>query len=374
MKIRMTQNATQKLKMMGRMKLAQFFSLPEDKFETYISKIENSSIFKQLKQKYRLISYHRFPDVSAKHFSRFREELTGQQKSFEVEELLDENPQTFIILKKIGETIGKKEFSEFLYEQKTSIKEIVERCNLSSKEANIFKDFIDKFQLKQIVNKPSLNYLSSTSFENRAFRIASIEKIEDNLVICPLNDRNYLCRGKYNINYDRFEELIKREKFAPSQINEISRLFKKLDLINRRTTTIYQVLYHLKEIQHSFFNSGNPEDLFPLSQSELARRINVHPSTISRVIFNKSIFTPQGREKLLKFFFSQERIENLLQKIFNEEREEIKRGIILKPFNDEMIREKLSEKYEIEISRRTVCKYRQKMKIPPSYKRYYEGN
>ena len=369
MKVRMAQNVTQKLKMMGRMKLAQFFSLPEDRFEAYISEIENSPLFKQLKQKYRLVNYRKFYDVSTKHFSRFREEITAQQRSFEVEELLDEDPQTFTILKKIGEAIGREEFSKFLYGQKTSIKEIVEKCNLSPEEAKIFKNFIDKFQLKQIINEPSLNYLSPPSSGSRAFRIASIEKIEGNLVICSLSEENYLCRGKYSINYDRFEELVRGEELTPSQINEISRLFKKLDLINRRTTTIYQVLYHIKEIQRPFFELGNPDDLFPLSQSELARRIDVHPSTISRVIFNKSIFTPQGKEKLLKFFFSRERIENFLQKIFNEEREKVRKGIILKPLNDEMIQKKLSAEYEIEISRRTVCKYRQKMKIPPSYKR-----
>ena len=249
----------------------------------------------------------------------------------------------------------------------------MEKCNLSSEEAKIFKNFIDKFQLKQIINEPSLNYLSSlSSSESKAFRIASIEKIEDNLMICSLSKENYLCKGKYSINYDRFEELVRRKKFTSLQINEISRLFKKLDLINRKTTIIYQVLYHIKEIQRPFFESGNPNDLFPLSQSELARRINVHPSTISRVIFNKSIFTPQGKEKLLKFFFSRERIENFLQKIFDEEREKVKKGVILKPLNDEMIQEKLSAEYGIEISRRTICKYRQEMKIPSSYKRHYK--
>ncbi|MEA1965065.1 MAG: hypothetical protein U9O41_08095 [Candidatus Aerophobetes bacterium] len=372
MKVRITQKGTQKLKIIGRMKLAQLLSLPEDRFEAYISKIENSPLFKQLKQKYRLVNYRRFCDVSTKHFSGFREELPTQQRSFEVEELLDENPQTLVILKKIGETIDREEFSKFLQGQKMGIKEIVEKCNLSSEETRIFKNFIDKFQLKQIIDEPSLNYLPFLSSENRTFRIASIEKTEDDLIICSLSDENYLCKGKYSINYDRFEELVKGKRFTLSQINEISRLFKKLDLINRRTTTIYQVLYHLKEIQRPFFESGNPEDLFPLTQSELARRINVHPSTISRVIFNKSVFTPQGKEKLLKFFFSQERVENFLRKIFNEEKGKIKKGILLKSLNDEMIQEKLNAEYGIEISRRTVCKYRQKMKVPSSYKRYYK--
>ena len=138
-----------------------------------------------------------------------------------------------------------------------------------------------------------------------------------------------MIKGRYFINYSRFEKLIAERKFTEDKINKISAFFKKLDLINRRTTALYQVLYQLKEIQRKFFETGNPEDLVPLTQSELANRIGICVSTVSRAIAKKSILTPQGEEKPLKFFFSKRRVKNLLSKILTQERKWIK--LFLKP-------------------------------------------
>jgi len=363
------QNISQKLKLIGKMKFGQFLSLSEDKFKTYLKEIEAHPLFQELKDKYHLIGYRKFRDVSAKpSFLELKEELIPQDDGIDVEALLEKNPEALTVLKKVGSAMGPKQFADFLYGGQFEIREIVETSRLSREEAQIFKSFIDKFQIQSILGSSSLSP-SAAPASPGFFKIVSIERRGNELIICPLEKESYLIKGRYFINYNRFEKLIAEKKFTRNWINKISALFKKLNLINRRTTTLYQVIYHIKEIQRKFFESENPEDLVPLTQSELARRIGVYPSSISRAIAGKSILTPRGEEKPLKFFFSKKRVQNFLLEVLAEERKRIKKGILSRPLSDEEIKRWLEKQYGVSMSRRTVCKYRKVLGVPPSHRR-----
>lgn len=364
------QHLVQKLKLIGRIKLGQFLSLPENDFKKYIDEVERDPLFQKLRYQYHLISWRKFPQVLSQSPSlEFREALVPQPENTEVEEIIEKDPQLLTILKRIGDVVGIEKFRKFLYGKQINTREIIGECNLSSGQIKIFKEFINTFQLRNILTSSSP--LSSFDFSplSRTYTIASLEKKGDKLLICPLEKESYLIKGKYLIDYDRFGEMIKRKEIVSSRASKISNFFKKLDLINRRTTTIYQVICHLKEIQYQFFQSGDSEQLVPLTQSELAGRMKVHPSTISRSIANKSIITPQKEEKSLKFFFYKGRVQNFLYKIFQQEKEERKRGILFKSLTDEMIQKRLEKEYQIKLSRRSISKYRQVMQIPSSYQR-----
>jgi len=367
-KLAMEQRISQKLQLVARIKLAEFLSLPEDEFGEWVRKLEENPLFQELKNRHHLINYRRFFQVVPRSsFLELKEAFISQQENINVEDLLQKDPKTSAILKKVGAIVGREKFSKLLQGKEDGMAKIMETCNLSPEERRIFRDFINRFQLEEV-------FLSSSSFSGSAphhnfFRIAAIEKRDNGLFICPLGKESYLIKGKYSINYSRFEGLIAAGEFSPSQINRISKVFKKLDLTNRRTTLIYQIIYHLKEIHRPFFESGDQRDLLPLSQSELARRIGVHPSSVSRAIAFKSILTPQEEEKPLKFFFSKRRVQNFLRKIILEERGQLQTGILIRPLSDELVRKKLKERYGIRISRRSVSKYRQIMKIPSSYQR-----
>ncbi|HHJ00897.1 MAG TPA: hypothetical protein ENJ81_01770, partial [Candidatus Aerophobetes bacterium] len=78
MKVR--QNLSQRLKQIGKMKLGQFLSLSEDKFESYLREVEADPLFQELKDKYHLIGYKKFRDVSERPSSlALKEELVPQQ-------------------------------------------------------------------------------------------------------------------------------------------------------------------------------------------------------------------------------------------------------------------------------------------------------
>ena len=224
-------------------------------------------------------------------------------------------------------------------------------------------DFINRFQLRKLFVD------SSPVASPKTFRVACIEKRGEDLLILPLGDSSYLSRGEYAINYQKWERLLREEKLSSQGVDRMGQLLRRLDLINRRTTTLHQVLYHLKEIQRAFFLSARDEDLIPLTQKDVADQIGMNPSSISRTIANRSIITPQGKERLIKSFFGRGNLSALISKVLAEERENLSKSILSRPLSDEMIREKLEGIYGIKVARRTVNKYRRRLGVSSSAKR-----
>ena len=139
--------------------------------------------------------------------------------------------------------------------------------------------------------------------------------------------------------------------------------------IEQRKTTLYRVSEAILKFQRQFFLEGT-EYIAPLRLKDIADYVGVHESTISRVTSNKYIQTPFGIYKM-KYFFSKKmktetegdistrRIMNIVKELVENE---------VKPLSDDEIRDIL-QKQGIIIARRTVSKYRKKMRILPSYLR-----
>lgn len=135
--------------------------------------------------------------------------------------------------------------------------------------------------------------------------------------------------------------------------------------IEQRNRTIYRVAESIVKFQREFFDKGI-EHLKPLVLRDVAADISMHESTISRATTNKYMFTPQGIFELKYFFstgiskgdgnvMSSLSVQQLIKEIVNDEDGK-------KPLNDQQIAERLKAK-NINISRRTVAKYRKGMNI-----------
>ncbi|MFQ5834989.1 MAG: hypothetical protein ACE5HR_03610 [bacterium] len=361
-------------KQIGRIKLGQLFSLPEAEFRKLIKELENDPLFKELIHKWKVVSYRKFTGVRLPSSVELKEDLIFSSDTFDLESLLYRNPKTVPLLQKIGQLIGKDRFNKLLH-GRASIGEIERECRLTAKETEIFKDFLNRFELEKLTSGGSISSIESIpSSSARTFKIASIEREGDELVIYPHLKEDYLVKGKYSINYERYEELYRKRNLAPEILNRTSKIFKMLNLVNRRTTTIYQIIYHIKETQSDYLYSGDMGRLRPLTRRELARRIGVHPSSITRVMADKSIGTPQRKELPLKFFFpSQKEItKSYLQDLMEEEKILLQDNRLPRPYSDVVIKGRLYRDYHIAISRRAVAKYRKELKIPASSRRRKE--
>jgi RNA polymerase sigma-54 factor len=125
------------------------------------------------------------------------------------------------------------------------------------------------------------------------------------------------------------------------------------------------------KFQQDFFEKGISY-LKPMVLKDVAQDIGMHESTISRVTTNKYAHTPQGIFELKYFFNSSiNRIDGEAMASISVQ-EKIKQIIAgenpKKPYSDHKI-SKLLKHLNIDIARRTVAKYREKLKLLPSSKR-----
>ncbi len=144
-----------------------------------------------------------------------------------------------------------------------------------------------------------------------------------------------------------------------------------LDAIQQRRSTIYNIASAIVDEQREFFEKG-PMHLKPLKMQEIADKVGVHISTVSRAIADKYVQTPQGIFALKHFFTGglekddgeMESWEVVRQKLLHVIENEDKSD----PLSDEQLAAELG-KQGIDIARRTVSKYRKILEIPSSRQR-----
>ena len=141
--------------------------------------------------------------------------------------------------------------------------------------------------------------------------------------------------------------------------------------IEQRRQTIYKVGKSIVKLQKGFLDDGLSY-LQPMVLKDVAKDIEMHESTVSRITTNKYIDTPQGVFEL-KFFFhsgiksymgnsmSSIRVKNMIKEIIKEEDRN-------SPLTDDQMVEALMMK-NVKIARRTITKYRKELNIPPASKR-----
>lgn len=159
------------------------------------------------------------------------------------------------------------------------------------------------------------------------------------------------------------------KNYIKSKIGDGSQLMKALEL---RESTLRLISEEIVKTQADFFVHGFSH-LKPLRLKDLADRLEMHPSTISRAIHEKYVVTPQGTLPF-KSFFSQ-RVETA-----GDGEDESQKSITLRiqsliqaedpahPLSDQQIAEKLKDE-NITLARRTVAKYRDLLKILPTHLR-----
>ena len=156
--------------------------------------------------------------------------------------------------------------------------------------------------------------------------------------------------------------------FLRNQLQEARWFLRSLE---SRNETLLRVSSCIVEMQRAFLERG-PEAMKPMVLADVAERLGLHESTISRVTTQKYIATPQGVFELKYFFsshvstntggeFSSTAIRAMLKKMIDAENPK-------KPLSDNKLAD-LFDEQGIQVARRTVAKYREAMGIPTSSER-----
>lgn len=350
-----SQQMRQELRQILRMEQANLLEMPEDEFNKLIIEIERSPLFQRLYHKEKLIHRQRLPrtDISFS-FYQLKEEAVADRGAPDVESLLLNKEQIVRQIQKLGLEKFKRYF--LFPESGMNLEEIARECDLEVSEVQKINNLVDELSIMSEFYHPS----AVTSGSIRYSKVASVEKDEQGFFIGYFSPS--LARGRYSIDYDRFEEAKASGAFTEAEAKETKQLFRKLELINSRKDTLTQILQNIIDKQALYLESGDLKSLLPLSQKELAEKIGLAPSSVSRVIKSKSIDAPWGEEIPLKHFFPRPRKfrQELLRQLLETD-EELS--------SDEAIRIKLWEKFGVAISRRLIASLRKESKIPAGWKR-----
>lgn len=156
--------------------------------------------------------------------------------------------------------------------------------------------------------------------------------------------------------------------YIREKLNKSKALMKS---ITQRQNTITQIAEVILDTQYEFFKDG-VEHLRPLTMQQVADKLDIHETTVSRAIANKYIKTPFGLFEF-KFFFSTGYQSNdgediSSRSVMEKIRDLIAKEDTAKPLSDLKLTNMLKEQ-GLTVARRTVAKYREEMGIPSSHLR-----
>jgi len=216
--------------------------------------------------------------------------------------------------------------------------------------------------------RPGLRY---NKVETRLIEpdVAFIKQGDDYLVL--MNDEE-VPQLRLNPAYRR---LLSRDAAEKDVRNYVKERYKSaiqlIKNIEQRKQTILRVCYSILNRQREFLDQGI-DQLKPMMIKEVAEEIGVHPSTVSRAVANKYAHTPQGVFEL-RYFFSESVngpegggtslliLKRRVKKLIEEEDP-------IRPLTDEQIT-RILQSQGIQVTRRTVAKYREDMRIPSTHQR-----
>lgn len=345
------------------------YSLEETIIDKYYSEIQ--SINNKEEQK---IGYYILENLDDKGYYRG-----------EINTKIDKIRKKIMLIDNYG--IGSKNFEEFLIFQsgndfnfetkellmkmiKNNFQEIFKKKYIALKKIyNIDDETLSKIYKEIAKYKPYPTFGLFWDNDNANIIICEvIVKKENGVYEVYLKDKLF---PEIKLNNNYYKELSK-DKLAIKFLKEKAMRVRNLKRsIEQRNFTLYRVSKAIVKNQEMFFEKGM-KYLKPMTLAKIGNELDLHESTISRVVNNKFMNTPKGIFEL-KFFFSgkvntdngenisiiavQERIKEIL------EFEDTK-----KPFTDGEISQVLKQE-GVDISSRTVKNYRESLGILPGYLR-----
>ncbi|MCB1644102.1 MAG: RNA polymerase factor sigma-54, partial [Pseudomonadales bacterium] len=238
----------------------------------------------------------------------------------------------------------------------------------------IRKTRLKEDELKQVIELiQTLNPRPGSDFSQ-----SNTEYVDPDVLVSKKNGRwtvelNPKSAPRIRVNPD-YAAMVRRadnsndNNYLKSHLQEARWFIKSLQ---QRNDTLLKVSSKIVEYQRGFLEYGE-QAMKPLVLSDIARAVDLHESTISRVTTQKYMHTPAGVFEL-KYFFSSHvsthaggevsstAIRALIKKLVSEENPK-------KPLSDSKIASMLASQ-DIKVARRTIAKYRESLMIPPSNER-----
>jgi len=242
------------------------------------------------------------------------------------------------------------------------------------------KFHISEDELKEVIKeisklnpKPGSSYAGNNKIAEQIVPDFSIKILngELDLVLNARNAPELHVSREYNNMLKGYQEATVKSKSQKDAVFFIKQKLDSakwfIDAIRQRQQTLLITMNTIMQYQYDYFLTGDERKLKPMILKDIADKINMDVSTVSRVANSKYVSTPYGT-KLIKEFFSEsmkndqgedvstKEIKKILENVIEEENKK-------KPLTDEKLAVILKEK-GYPIARRTVAKYREQLDLP----------
>ncbi len=243
-----------------------------------------------------------------------------------------------------------------------NFREMAQKLNVSQKELQEAIDFI-----RTLNPKPGAN-LGGAGETKYIVPDVIVEKVEDQYVIIVNDNVPHLVISPFYRSLLQRQEEGSLNSYIKKRLDSALWLIKSIE---QRRQTLYNVTGEIVAAQKNFLEQGI-RHLKPLTLKDIADKIGIHESTVSRATANKYVQTPRGLYPL-KFFFSsgingsQGESHSVLS-IKSYLRELVEQEEPTSPYSDQQLAEILKSQ-GMKVSRRTITKYREELGISASFKR-----
>ena len=266
------------------------------------------------------------------------------------------------ILDEAYETVLTRHLEDLAANRLTAISRAM---GISVKEVQDMADTI-----KSLEPKPGRQFASQTDTRYIVPDVL-VERVDDDYVV-TVNDSStphLMVSSYYEKLLHEAEKDSNLSKYLTDRLNSAVWLIRSID---QRKQTIYNVVQAVVRHQKEFFDKGS-KYLKPLTLKQIAEEVGIHESTVSRSINGKYLQSPMGVFEIKYFFsggvsasasgegISSKSIKSFIKEMVDSEDPK-------SPYSDQAMVTMLKEK-GIDISRRTVAKYRDEMNILSSSKR-----
>ena len=341
----------------GRLTAAQWIAMREPEVQREITDLEAEPLFRKMvfgsRDQNPVLRRRRWP-ASSLHtgFFELKEWSAPAGESADIQAVLERHKDLVRLLRRIGREAFER---YFLYgEEGKPLQEICEAVGISEEQGRRILDLILEVGAKSEFFRPG-RPPDAAGFRYSCIAVIEQDPCEEDALYFRFLSPHW-ARGRYVVDYERLEAWKRENALSSLERRRLRQVLKKIELINMRQDILFQILSRITTEQSAYLRTRLDHRCRPLSLREVARRIGVAPSTVSRAVGSRSAQTPWGEEVSLKSLMTSQR--SVILAVLSEWRD---RGGLDEAVTDERLMRRLATEAGITVSRRTVNECRRKL-------------
>ena len=286
---------SQRLTVMGRMRMADWIEMPEREFAREVAKLEKDPLFQKLYfgdgRIPSAVRRQRWPGgkLAGSFYEIDERTAAGAGERVGVEEFAEERGAALAAVKRMGQ----KDFERYFLhgEDALTLEQIGRRTSLSPEDVRSIHELVVELGARAEFER---EVTAPAAAPGRQSACLATISLKDGAPVFEFY-APYWARGLYQIRFDLLEKW-KAGGLSPEERRHLPGLLKRLETVNLRQSTLFRLLETIARLQADYLQNERPEDIRPISLRQLAKRLDLAPSTVSRAFARRSVRLPSERE------------------------------------------------------------------------------